>query len=392
MMKKMLMGTIAGASLLALVGAANAEVNINIYGASAQYDFWNAAAKPFLETQGCTNVEKATNSAKHGITRGDCNGERVNIRYSAKASFDGIRSMQGIDPDNVDTCDSEGYSNFYRKMADEANTNFSTGLVNGTKCVDVTIGASDVAATTFKQQSAGNLNGHLGGGRVTRIMDSTTIYDDGLTAYRPVCVPFAFFANNTVPINNVSRVMATAIFSGKISNWNELDPDYASQDVIVLLRHAGSGTHATLDAAVMRGDSALIPSQPSINNINPIRWFYEGSSGVRDALAALAGSIGYMDADQTVAANVKQLSYEGEMATREAIAYGRYSFWSAQWLYEDPDEPDYTNTHPWVVALDGFASDATNLTNYMPAKAAFWATQGELQVIKLNDFQLPEHK
>jgi hypothetical protein len=65
---------------------------------------------------------------------------------------------------------------------------------------------------------------------------------------------------------------------------------------------------------------------------------------------------------------------------------GQYSFWSAQWLYEDPSEPDYDNTHPYVVALDAFASDPANLTI---VGKELWAAQDELNVVKPNDFALP---
>jgi hypothetical protein len=413
MFKKMLIGSVAGASLLALVGAADAEVNVNIYGASAQYEFWNAAAAPFMiNGLGCSNVERATNSAKNGITRGDCvlvagqPAERVHIRYSSKASFDGISAILGVDPTNSDNCSTTGFTDAYRQMADEGNTTFAAlpgnGTVNGTKCVDVTLGSSDVAAQTFRQSSIGNLNGHNGGGRVTRSSGSfwTSVQKEDLanpalyTPYQPVVVPFAFFAHTTTPVSNLSRMQAVALFSGRIGNWNEFDPDYASQGVSILMRHAGSGTHATLDAAVMRFDDNLVQTQPLVNNTNPVRWFYEGSSDMRNAINTLPGSIGYMDADASLSAhpNIKMLSLEGEMPTREGIAYGRYPFWSAQWLYEDRNEPTYATGHPVIQSLMDWASVAANLTTYVPTKAVYWATQGELQVTKLNDDQLPVHK
>jgi hypothetical protein len=401
MLKKALMGVIAGASLFALVGAAQADVEVNIYGASAQYEFWNAAAQPFLTAPtaagglACTSAVKATNSAKNGITVGTgCpTYNQVTIRYSSKASYDGIRAAAGVDPDNGDACTSGAE----RMMADETQTDFGTGLVNGTKCVDVTVGASDVALSTFKQTSQGCLNGNVTPcSRITRNMNAGTILPGGTPAsldeYKAgLIVPFGFFANTSVPVSNLSRMQAVALFGGKIGNWNEFNPAYASQNTVICLRHAGSGTHATLDAAVMRGDSGLITNQPAINNTNPIRWFYEGSSGMRDAVDTLAGAVGYMDADITILSGTKALTLEGQAASREAIRYGSYPFWSAQWMFEDTAAADYTASHPVVAALVDFASDGTNLTTYLGTKANFWATEGELLVTKPNDFALPIH-
>jgi hypothetical protein len=384
-MKAFVKGLFIGGALLSMVGAANAEVNINIYGASAQYKFWNAAADDFLTAQGCTGVQQAVDSAKNGITRGTCAGETVYIRYSSKASFDGIRAMQGIDPDGVTSCSDK----HYREMADETQTDWTAGTVSGTKCVDVNIGASDVAAGTFKQTTTGNLDGHFGGTRVTRTMTGATIYDDGLTAHRPVVVPFAFFANDSVPFTNMSRVMATSLFSGQIGNWQDLDPDVASQEVVLCMRHAGSGTHATLDANVMRGDAALLTTQPPFGNTNPTRWFYEGSSDLVAAVAALAGSVGYADADKGIAAGGFRMTYNGEEPIRKNIVNGKYSFWSAQWLYEDPDEPGQPTIGTWIQDLVDFASDPDNLV--IVGKDGYWAAQGELQMNKANDFAWPLH-
>lgn len=384
-MKAFVKGLVIGGALLSMVGAANAEVNINIYGASAQYKFWNAAADDFLTAKGCTGVEQAVDSSKNGITRGTCAGETVYIRYSSKASFDGIRAMQGIDPDNADPCT----NNYEREMADEGNTDWINGVVNATKCVDVNIGASDVAASTFKQQSTGDLDGHFGGARVTRIMNGSTIYDDGLTAHRPVVVPFAFFANDTVPFTNMSRLMATSLFAGQIGNWQELDPTTASQNVVLCMRHAGSGTHATLDANVMRGEAQLVTTQPPFGNTNPTRWFYEGSSDLVAAVAALAGSVGYADADKGIDAPGRRMTYNGVVPSRSAIVNGTYSFWSAQWLYEDPTEPGQPVIGTWIQDLADYASNPANLT--IVGKDGYWAAQDELHMVKDNDFAWPSH-
>ena len=391
MIKKLLKATVVGASIFAMVGAASAaDQNINIYGASAQYTFWNDAADDFLRDQGCTGVQQAAGSTtystkSHGITKGTCGSDTWYIRYSAKASFDGIRAMQGIDPDGTSGCTNGGQ----RKLANETpstvpangGTNWTAGIVYSLACKDVNVGASDVEAGALAgMQSHGQLRGHLGGGWVDREMDASTIYDTGLSNYRPIVVPFAFFKENNVPYTNLSRMQAAHIFSGQIWDWNDFDPTVASQAVTICLRHAGSGTHATLNAVVMANAAGLITEEGD-GMLTPVAWFNDGSSDMANCVAQNAGSVGYADADQTFAANVTRLTFEGVAATKNNIVNGNYPFWAAQWLYVDAIVPNSP--------IDKLATWAADPDNMPAGRAPFWAAQDEMNVVKSNSFTFP---
>ena len=84
-------------------GAANWE--INIYGASAEYTFFNAVAPSFLQNTFSCNPALTTQatgfSGTQGITQafgctvnGQTNQTMI-LRYASKASYDGILSVQG---------------------------------------------------------------------------------------------------------------------------------------------------------------------------------------------------------------------------------------------------------------------------------------------------------
>ena len=393
MLRKTLKALVAGAGLLAIVGTASAaEVNINIYGASAQYKFWNAAATTFLEGEGCTDVVKGEDdSGKHGVTRGTCGSDTVYVRYSAKASYDGIYSCKGeVPPSGQPTC--EGSGSRYREMADTVD--FGTGVVSALGCKEVTIGASDVAGGTFGQQSSGLLKGCNGSSTTMESRSIPSIDTTGMTYYRPIVVPFGFFANTAVGENvtNLTRLQALMLFSGKAFFWSDFGPNFPNKDTIVCLRHAGSGTHATLAAAVMRNDYPLAKEADC-----PYISFNDGSSDMMKCVNTNGGestdtaaAVGYADADALVGKeatypDVKLLTYQGAAATRDNIQNGVYSFWSAQWLYEC--DPTDTATHPWVVALNEFASDDANLA--ITGKGDYWSAQSSMNVDKANDFALP---
>jgi hypothetical protein len=199
-MKKATKVLVLGAAIVALAAPVNAAViDFNIYGASAQFTFWNAAAPNFLTSvRKCaattqttyTNAGDPTNTGKHEITQGTgCDGgtNTINLRYSSKASYDGIRAVNNVDPAN--TCPGQPGQ---RPMI--------TGQgVNTLTCQDVHLGASDVAGSTFDQeQSHGLLLGPLGGAQTDRVF--TAIPTAGLTAYNPIVVPFGFFANNAIKV------------------------------------------------------------------------------------------------------------------------------------------------------------------------------------------------
>ncbi len=387
MIRKMIKSAVVGVAMLSAVGSAQAaEVNINIYGASAQYLFWNDAADNFLLARGCTGVVQAEDSTKkHGITKGTCGADTVYIRYSAKASYDGIRAMKCVDPEGL----SAGCPNAcYRKMANEAATDFGTHVVGSLACKDVTIGASDVEAGAFDQESHGALKGPHGGAWTDRTISN--VDDSGLTSYRPLVVPFAFFKNNTVPYTNMTRLMAVHIFSGQVNDWQSFDMSQASQGVTVCLRHAGSGTHATIDAAVMRADGNLLIEENQLSFLGSIKWFNDGSSDMMKCINENEGAVGYADADAlknpATYANTSVMNYQGAAPSKANVVQGVYDFWSAQWLFESPTEPTYAATHPYVTALNTFASNPANLPS---TTAAYWATQSEMKVTKANSFAFP---
>jgi hypothetical protein len=429
MLKKLVKTAIFGCTIIGLAASANAaDININIYGASAQFKFWSAAAGDFLEDQGCApaDVYSASDDDKHGITMcagteeggSGINGDNNNyyIRYSSKASYDGIRSVQGIDVEGLSTgCPDEGY----RQMADETAVTWTagggadTGLDPATDltCKDVTIGASDVAAETFGQSSSGALKGPNGGDPTDRDIYNLTVDAGNYNSFRPIVVPFAFFRNanagTPVPFDNMSRLMATAIFSGQASDWNQFDPTLASLPIVVCLRHAGSGTHATLDAAVLRGDYPLLTQEITGIPGLPTVYFNDGSSDEMRCVGGGTisgydgiGAVGYADADKVIMdggtgeyhdptkyGDIKLMTWMGEEAVKENIINGKYDFWSAQWLYASKSED--TAVLDMIDDLVAFASDPANLPS---SKADYWSAQDEMMVEKVTDFTYPKFK
>ena len=395
--KKIIGSLAAGVAMLAVAGTAladNPTYEINIYGASAQFTFWNAAVPNWIKsltssTYGCsssTTVTTSTFNSTNKVHTAACTNANIIVRVSSKASFDGILALKGDDSQaasgsTAEKCESgqAGYPTnasdapYYRKMADE--TSLSGGTIASLKCYRVTIGASDVAGASFKQSSNGSLNGTSAGAYTVRSFSG--IDTTGLTAQKPFLVPFAFYVNtsnstlNTAMNDNISRMQAVLLFSGQIADWSQFGSSYPSLHTTVCLRHAGSGTHSTLDYAVLRGGSVTgtgtnwghTPATtqntsfnattssllPTYDSTSPDIYFNDATGDELNCINNHEGAIGYADADKawnstTTSvnynpipgyANIKQLKYQGEYATADSIQHGRYDFWTNEFAYYD---------------------------------------------------------
>ena len=421
--KKVLTNLIAGAAMLAIGGTASAATyDINIYGASAQFTFWNTVASDWIKTQsGCSDATPtlATFDGNNKITYATCpGGDTYNVRVSSKASFDGILALKGDDSQatagpTAEKCSSgdagdpgAGTRAYYRKMVDEANC---TGTAcTALKCVRVGVGASDVAGASFKQSSSGKQHGTSGDTYISRSFNG--ISTTGIAAAKPFIVPFAFYVNtsnstlNTALNNNITRMMAVLLFSGQIDDWSELGSSFPSLHTTVCLRHAGSGTHSTLDFAVMEGNgwgAGLVTTQNTSFNASPLPaydssmpdLYFNDTTG--DELACInshAGAIGYADADKANFTtklvggsypNVKQLAYQGEYASADAISGGRYDFWTNEWAYKSGALD--TNTLAKVNSLLSYVG------GHIPsAELNFWVDQSTQTFEKATDQAYPQ--
>lgn len=433
-MNKVLKVAALGASIIGLASVASAaDLNMNIYGASAQGKFWNTYAEQFLKASttatpapgmGCTSTTKGYQDAgqKLGITVGfNCagnGGDDVYIRYTANKSVEGPRAVMNLDPQENDSCITGNPTN----DPNRAQADWDGSAITKT-CLPVHVGASDVASESFTQESHGAKNGNYTTTQYDEVLQGQVIpgLDEIGTAAQPIVVPFAFFANNALNVDNLSRQQMLLLLSNNVYNWNQFGTGYENKKVVLCMRHAGSGTHATLDKAIMRGDAAL-PTLDARNVPVPVKkagvMFHESSSDMMKCVnenglytTASAAAIGYADADANVSAyntdgtytkkyaSVKELKYNGlgegitpanlatygASALKNQIKYGQYEFWSSQWMYLDRSTED-TNTE---ALYDKMMTYASKTTLPCPGIGCYWLTGSELKVKKGNDSVIP---
>jgi hypothetical protein len=394
--------------MVAAAGQAHAAAAkyINIYGASAQKAFWGELGVPYLTASaatggaGCKSAVKAAYSAdsNFGVIRGtqcSTNGNgSIIITYGSVASLEGIKAAKEVAPiDDKNSC-AATYGNKYRQVVDDSTCNWTGDLkCASVKCADITLGASDVAGISFNQESHGGKNGYI----------DTTPFDvvlaaektNGLATYRPTVVPFGFFMNNDAnaypALANLTRTQAANLFAGNVKDWSQFGPDFPQKGVVVCLRHAGSGTHASLDTGVMRGDLKLTTQEQIMASPGsfPEIMFFQSSSGEAQCVAENGGygaggdyiAVGYADSDLTTNTGngMHLVKYEGADSTADNIANGVYSFWSSQWIYLKPVD---NNAH--VKRIMAYAA-----ANVPASKVGVWLPAADLNVQKATDKSMP---
>ncbi|MBV5305322.1 MAG: hypothetical protein J0652_01375 [Desulfobulbaceae bacterium] len=463
---------IAGVAVTAQADPNTNDIQIDMYGASAQRDFWKDLGHTFMTFptteggMGCANAYKSVGQkldtdnttiiadSNRVVIKGDnCGvngGSDVYITYTSVASLEGVRAAKEVAPVTTESCatanvknrkianpatctsvpwyvikldnpatpdideggkfiklDSTGRYVLYVAGTNQVGTRYAVGTdgrCTANICADIELGTSDVEGESFSQASRGNLTGHIADDVTDADISLTpeTIDATTMKSYKPTVVPFAFYANNDLggatpaaPLNNLTRTQALNLFSGSVYDWGQLNGfgAYAGKGVQICLRHAGSGTHATLDKAVMRGDLNLIQDE-GVNGVPgeiTDAFFYQSSDsssgGMKQCIETNGGNgvggdyiaIGYLDADAAATTNMHQLKYQGASATDTDIANGSYDFWSAQNVYLKKSDDSAT-----VVAMMKFAA-----ANVPSSKAGIWVKANDLKVQKLKDTDIP---
>ncbi len=482
-------GIIIGAAVFAFAGAAGATTTINLYGASAQTNFWNGAAADLLHVEfGCATGAVTTASptdSKSKVTHGtvcshtydhaDDNVQNgiINFSYSNKASWDGIEAANGV----WDTTGNNGTASQpctqgqnYRKVATCADTACTPSLVTST-CQPVTIGTSDVEASAFSQASTGYQYGPLTGGvanlsRAFYLSDDVTpgIDTSNLGApSSPIAYPFGFYVNPGVTttrcstssptaadinnlciddsqcggsvggttyctaqtIDNLSRLQVVALFSGVVKNWNDFGVYYPNKPVTLCMRHAGSGTSATLDLGIMEGNgwgTGLVQNeQPVSGATQPYVYFNDGTSDAQNCLewvggesfsterttvgTALNGGIGYWDADAgpfagnttcqsgltaPCGAYAGPIKFNGVAPSRITMHDGLYdNFWTINRMYAPRTLS--TTLLTMVDMIVSYLDSPTNVTTALASgnKGLFYGAASELNFNKNTSIAYP---
>ncbi|MBZ5943493.1 phosphate ABC transporter substrate-binding protein PstS family protein [Leuconostoc gasicomitatum] len=178
-----------------------------------------------------------------------------------------------------------------------------------------------------------------------------------LVDHQVAVVGIAPLLNKDIGLKNLSTEQLQAIFTGKVTNWQQVGGK--NQKIVIINRAAGSGTRATFEKWGLLGKQSIEAQE-------------QDSSGmVRSIVATTPGAIsyaafGYID-DTIVAASVNHVS-----PLNKNVASGMYPIWSYEHVY--------TNGKP--------TPEVAKFLNYLTSKEIQSTLVPKLGYISIHDMRV----
>jgi phosphate transport system substrate-binding protein len=179
-----------------------------------------------------------------------------------------------------------------------------------------------------------------------------------LVDHQVAIVPFTVVINQKVTnVDNLTSQQLQGIYSGKVTNWNQLGgPNLA---IVPISRPAGSGTRLTFEEYVLHGKETI--------SGNPVA---NASGEVSTTVKQTDGAVSYIALDFAAKNNLKVVKLDGIQDTPANVENNTYKFWNIEHMY-----------------TKGQASGLTQaFINYMtsPDTAIYRQQQGFLDITKMS--------
>lgn len=166
--------------------------------------------------------------------------------------------------------------------------------------------------------------------------------------------------NPSVPVDDLSADQVKGIFTGSITNWNQVGGPDAS--IVVVVRDKASGTREMFDEKAL-GSKKDAPVEPVASAIET------NSNGImRETVASTANSIGFISSGY-VDSSIKALKYGGVEAILENAVSGTYPLSRYLHMFTNGEPTGAVKGYIDFVLSDTFQEDVVS-EEYIPIKEA----------------------
>jgi phosphate transport system substrate-binding protein len=143
--------------------------------------------------------------------------------------------------------------------------------------------------------------------------------DKGLVDHQVAVAPFLLIVSKDVPVDNLSKEQLANIFTGKITNWKDVDGQ--DKKITIIGRAASSGTRLTIKKIIL--DNAEF-SKDAVT--------VDSTGNLITGIEQTPGSIGYIDAAY-MKDTVKALKFNGVAYSVETVTNGQYPIYAYEHMY-----------------------------------------------------------
>ena len=157
--------------------------------------------------------------------------------------------------------------------------------------------------------------------------------------------------------DNLTTDQLKGIFTGAITDWSQVGG--TAGKIQVIERKAGSGTRATFENAILKGEKAPDSFAPVAE---------EDSSGtVVEKIQATEGAISYLAFSYFDETKFKALKVDGVEPTAENVCSGKFNIWAYEHMYTAKDADDATKAFIDFMMSDDVQGSLVEEEGFIPA-------------------------
>jgi len=173
-----------------------------------------------------------------------------------------------------------------------------------------------------------------------------------LVDHKVCVVGFATVVNPKVKVDTLTKQQLIDVFTGKITNWQDIGGD--NMPIVIINRPSSSGTRATFKKYALDGAEEAVG-----------KALTEDASGtVRKAVADTDGAISYL-AFSYLDNTVKALKYENIDPNADNVISGKYPIWSYEHMYTKGEATGVAKAFIDYMTSDEFKATISQL-GYIP--------------------------
>lgn len=239
----------------------------------------------------------------------------LGVLFTACSNSGGTSSSSSSGSSAVSGTITAAGSSALKPLVDAAKKSFQSN--NPDVSITVSAGGSGVG---LQQVASGTVD--IGDSDVTAASKLSADQAKTLVDHQVCTIGVAVITSSDVKVTNLTTDQLTGIFTGKITNWNQVGG--TDEKITLVTRPSNSGTRALFKQYALNGQDES--ASTSLNT--------DDSGVLLQDVSGNKGAIGYVALSYLVTSpNVNTVNIDGAAPTLENIYSGKYKVWGTEHMY-----------------------------------------------------------